>query len=50
MVENLKNQLGEVCMFTSSVRVNTLASGNLRVNTQMKLNSNSVKGNTKEAG
>lgn len=40
MVENLTDYLGEVCVFTFSVRVNTLASGNLRVNTQTKFNSN----------
>lgn len=41
MVEKWTNYLGEVCVFTFSVRMNALASGNLRVNTHMKLNNNS---------
>lgn len=48
MVENLTNYLDEVRVFTFSVRLNALASGNLRVNTQMKLNNNSGKENIKE--
>lgn len=48
MVEKWTDYLGEVCVFTFSVRMNTLASGNLRVNTHMKLNNNSGKENIKE--
>lgn len=48
MVENLTSYLDEVRVFTFNVRVNALASGNLRVNTQMKLNNNSGKENIKE--